>query len=73
MLGLDSSLKVLKLTRFDLELLLQLFVISLLFADNRVAFDDLLLGLLELLLHFADLTLVHGVSVCKLVGLLLER
>ena len=73
LLGLYGALEILHLARLNFQLLLQLLVVGLLLLYDRVAFHDLLLRLLELLLHLADLALVDCICVCKLIGLLLQR
>ena len=73
LLGLYGALEILHLARLDFQLLLQLLVVGLLLLYDRVAFHDLLLRLLELLLHLADLALVDCICVRELIGLLLER
>ena len=71
--GLYGALEILHLARLDFQLLLQLLVVGLLLLYDRVALHNLLLRLLELLLHLADLALVDCICVCELIGLLLER
>ena len=71
-LRLHRLLDVFHLGCLKLQLLLQLLVVCLLFLDDRVTLDNLLFGLLELLFHFLDLALIHSVSVCQLVRLLLQ-
>ena len=73
LLGLYGALEILHLARLDFQLLLQLLVVGLLLLYDRVAFHNLLLRLLELLLHLADLALVDCICVRELIGLLLER
>ena len=73
LLGLYGALEILHLARLDFQLLLQLLVISLLLLYDRVALHNLLLRLLELLLHLADLALVDCICVRELIGLLLQR
>ena len=51
----------------------ELFEVSLLLLDDRVAFDDLLSALLKLLLHLLDLVFVDSIGVGKLRALLLQR
>lgn len=72
-LVLDSLFKLFHLSRFQLELLLELLVVSLLLLDDRVAFDDFLLALLEFLFHLRDLALVDSIRVGELGALILER
>ena len=57
----------------ELKLLFHLLEFSLLLADDSVAFDDLLLALLQLVLHLLDLSLKHIVRLCQLGRLLLQR
>jgi hypothetical protein len=55
------------------ELLLKLFVLSLLLADDAIALDELLLSLLKLLLHLLDLRFVNRVGVSQLGRLFFQR
>ena len=73
LLGLYGALEILHLARLNFQLLLKLLVVGLLLLYDRVAFDNLLLRLLELLLHLADLALVDCICVRELIGLLLQR
>ena len=73
LLGLYGALEILHLARLNFQLLLKLLVVGLLLLYDRVAFDNLLLRLLELLLHLADLAFVDCICVRELIGLLLQR
>ena len=73
LLCLYGALEILHLARLDFQLLLQLLVVGLLLLYDRVALHNLLLRLLELLLHLADLALVDCICVRELIGLLLQR
>ena len=68
----DGFLQVLELNGFQLELLLVLFDVGLLFLDNRVPLHDLLLAVLELFFHLLNLAFVDCCCVSQLGGLLLK-
>ena len=68
----DGFLQVLELNGFQLELLLVLFDVGLLFLDNRVALHDLLLAVLELFFHLLNLAFVDSGCISQLGGLLLK-
>lgn len=73
LLALNRLLVVLHLDRLQFELLLQLLEVSLLLLDYRVALDNLLFALFQLLFHLGDLALIDRVRVSELGTLLLQR
>ena len=73
LLLLNCLFRLLGNRSFQFEFLLYLLVFSLLFLNDPISFDDLLLTFFQLFFHFLYLALVHIIGVCKLCALILER